>query len=337
MTSIELPDRPLGVRPPGAAPTAWLLVITLAVGATAVLLLAPQVGDLVTDVGLAGKAVPVAGAHADGRCTSHRGVLTECEATLTAPGRARKVHYFFVDLHTGDYQVRVLADPARPALLTTDLALDHLVNRVVTFVLAVPLFAGFVLGMTFLLGRAVRLQRATLRALSNQRLRPVLLRMTHYTLGQWVVSLDGRERSWAVPRRARPIVMDPARRLVLGVTAGDGAFALPLDRRLRWLGVDDRERRALLAAIGPDPVGPWLRALDTPAMAAERRRWRALARGLAIAGALFGVATACAWWARDAGELGLLVFALGLAVALGLLLGAALIARKAARYEALLR
>jgi hypothetical protein len=57
--------------------------------------------------------------------------------------------------------------------------------------------------------------------------------------------------------------MDPARRLILGVTAGDGAFTLPLDRRLRWLGLDDAERGALLEALGPDPLGSWLVALDT--------------------------------------------------------------------------
>lgn len=339
---LALPDRPLVVRPPGAAPTAWLLIITLAVGAVAVLLLAPQVADLVADLGLAGKAVPVPGARADGRCTSHRGVLTECEATLTAPGRAaRTVHYFFVDLHTGDYQVRVLADPARPALLTTDLALDHLTNRVVTFLLAVPLFASFVLGLMVVVGKAVQTQRATRRALSGQRLRPVLLRMEHYTLGEWVVADGERRRRWDVPRRARPIVMDPARRLVLGVTAGDGDHAMPLDRRLRWLGVDDQERRALLAAIGPDPIGPALRALDTPAMAAERNRWRKLARVLAIIGGLFGAAAGVtAWWtfvAHGAGDLALLAFALCLAFALGLLLGAARIAAKRARFEALLR
>jgi hypothetical protein len=274
LTSIAFPDRPLVVRVPGAelVSRTGLILFVAAIAAVGGFLLVPQVGDLVTDVRLAGKAVPVLGGHADGHCTSHRGVLTECEATLTAGRPRRTVHYFFVDLHVGDYQVRVLADPAQPELLTTDLALDHLWNRALTFGLVAPMFALFVFGLAFATGKELRLQRATARALSNQVLRPVLLRMTSYTLGSWVVApAGGEQRSWRVSRRARPIVMDAERRLILGVTAGDGAFTVPLDRALRWIRVDERERQALLVALGPlgSPA-----ALDSPVRAAERKRWR---------------------------------------------------------------
>lgn len=46
------------------------------------------------------------------------------------------------------------------------------------------------------------------------------------------LSLGVRPVSWNVPNRARPIVMDSSRGAVLGVTAGDGETAVPLDAEL---------------------------------------------------------------------------------------------------------
>lgn len=342
--SITLPDRPLVCRPPGAglvslAVRCLIVLAVLWVGSRDMI---PQVCDLIRDIGLADHAVPVPGGHAEGRCSTYQGFLTDCKVTLTAPGASRTVQYFFVDAHAGDYKVHVLADPARPTLLTTDLALAKQWNRGLSFVIATVLFALLSFALLTFTASHIRRQRATVRALSNQLLRPVLLRMTHYTVGHWGVSTaDGQSRSWDMPRRARPIVMDPGRRLILGVTAGDGRFTLPLDRDLRWIGLADHERQAVLATLDPASLGPWLAALDTPASAAERNRWRRLARVVVTGGLLFSLATgAAAWWAfatPSAGQEAILVFALCLAFALGPLLGAALIRAKVARYEAILR
>ena len=117
--------------------------------------------------------------------------------------------------------------------------------------------------------RTVGGQRATLCALSQQVLRPVLLRMDRYALGHGTAtarSLGGRPVSWNVPNRARPIVMDSSRRAVLGVTAEDGQIAMPLDAELglivsrvaRFLGSTSHailfwsaSRRAMQAYRGP--------------------------------------------------------------------------------------
>jgi len=300
----QLPMRPLAVRAPGVGLRSqigvvfWSLVVAVAIG----FFIVPLIGDVISDYGLVGKAEPVVGAHLDGRCSTHGGVLTRCGATLVAPGASgeirRKVDYFFVDFHAGDYEVAVIADPARPTLLTTDLALDKLTNRILTLALAGPLFAGLVVAMLFGAGRTVRQQRATSRALSNQVLRPTLLRMEGYALGSWQVSPAPNvgARSWRVPRRARPIVMDPDRKLVLGVTSGDGAISMPLDRELRWIGLDDAERRSLLDQLGPDRLGGWLAALTRGADDAERARLSRRMRRFAIAGLIFGVLTGVAAW-----------------------------------------
>ena len=343
---IALPDRPLVVRPPGLR-LAGVAVIAALVACGALSAVAP-IGDLVTDLRLAGKAVPVPGGAAAGHCS--RGFLVSCSLTLTAPRRAappqsRKVDYLFFEIGIDRHTFRVLADPAQPSVLTTDLALDRLWNRVIILPVAAVASALSIVAVLLGFGGAIRLQRATVRALSRQVLRCVMLRVDGYALGQWaVVTAGGAGRVWEVANRARPIVMDPERRLILGITAGDGAFVMPLDRDLRWIGLDATERRALREALGPERLGGWLGALDTPAMAAERERWRRLARGFVRAGLVLATATAgAAWWAfaeggRGAGDhIADLVFALCGAFAVGLLLGAWRIRAKAARHEAILR
>jgi len=343
--SIALPDRPLVVRPPSLG-VGGIAVIVAAVVAVAVCVVAP-VGDLVTDVRFAGKAVPVSGATVEGSCSSGT-LFTTCEVTLSAPRRGapplrRQVDYLFAELGVEHHTFHVLADPARPSLLTTDLALERLWNRIITLVVSAVLFALGAMAVLLALAGDLRAQRATVRALSRQVVRPVLLRMDSYTLGKWVVA-GNRARTWQVPNAARPIVMDPERRLILGITAGDGAFAMPLDRDLRWIGLDDPERRALREALGPDRLGGWLGALDSPAMAAARGRWRRIARTLVIASLVLAAATCgAAWRVFGAGggdmedAVGWLGFALCGGGALGCLLGAARVRAKAARHQAILR
>jgi|GEM_PF-5404224 len=341
---LALPDRPLVVRPPGVGLVGFAWIAALVVGCA--LYAVMPVGDLVTDLALAGKAIPVPGAGAEGSCSIGT-LVTTCDLTLTAPrgagpARSRKVRYLFAEGGVTHHTFRVLADPARPALLTTDLAQDRLWNRVISLVASAVLALFVTVIVLQWLGRTIRLQRATVRALSRQALRLVMLRMDDYALGTWtVVTPESARRVWLVGKRARPIVMDPGRRLVLGITAGDGRYAMPLDRDLRWLGLDARERRALRDALGRDRLGGWLAALDTPARAGERRRLRRFARGLLWVGLLFVPITAGAiWWLTGrltGGDILILVPAMSGAIALGMLLGAACVHVKYARRAAILR
>jgi hypothetical protein len=291
---IRLPDRPLRVHPPGTGPGSQLAVLVWAVFVLAGLpwMVIRPIGDLLTDRELAGKAQSVAGARVHGRCSLHLGLLTTCDATLTVPrpgqpDLTRAVNYFFIDAHADGHHMAVVGDPARPELLSTDLGLDKLTNRMITLVVLGPLF--LVIGVVGLVvaRRTVGRQRATLRALSRQVLRPVLLRMDRYALGHWTVtalSPGAQPVSWNVPKRARPIVMDPSRRAVLGVTAGDGQIAMPLDAQLGWIDLAADERRHLLDQLGPDRLGGWLAALDSGELQGERGRLRRMARGITIAG-----------------------------------------------------
>ena len=82
-----------------------------------------------------------------GSCTT-KIVFAICDLTLsnrTATGTiTRSVNYAFTDLHFGDYSAEAMADPAHPELITTDLGLDKLWNRTLTFLVGAVLMLGFV-------------------------------------------------------------------------------------------------------------------------------------------------------------------------------------------------
>lgn len=90
----------------------------------------------------------------EGKCSS-KIVIHICDVTLglrTPSGTvSRRVNYVFTGVHVGDYGIRVMADPARPDLVTTDLGLDRLWNRTITLlVIAGALAAGLVASLVAL-------------------------------------------------------------------------------------------------------------------------------------------------------------------------------------------
>lgn len=102
--------------------------------------------DLVTDWQVRDAARPVpAGRITKGSCSSNV-VVNICDATLVVPTAAgpvsRSVNYIFTGVHIGDYTAEVMADPGHPELATTDLALDKLWNRTLTFLVAVVVLLG---------------------------------------------------------------------------------------------------------------------------------------------------------------------------------------------------
>ncbi|HNJ08066.1 MAG TPA: hypothetical protein PLY77_08955 [Plasticicumulans sp.] len=307
---LHFPDRPLRVNPPGTGAAAgfgtllWALLICAGIG----WLVLPPVRDLIDDYSLSGSLQPVAHSSVEGRCSYWAGLIVRCDATLGAPapggGRySRKVDYFFVEpLHTGDWTVTVVADPARPALLTTDLALAKLANRSWTLGILGPFFLFGALAALFGARGTLGDRRALKQALSDRVLRPVPLRMEHYAAGRWTLSApDGSTRLWTVPGNARPIVLAPPQPLVLGVTPADGGGpAMPLDDGLRWLGLRRDERRLLLSDLGSKrELRARLRVLADLGPAQEAAKFTRSARRTALIGlllALVGGAAAAVVW-----------------------------------------
>lgn len=123
--------------------TLWALLGALMFGAMLAAACIWTAPALVTDWQIRDRAQPVAdGRLTEGKCSSKL-VLHICDVTVavrTPAGVAsRSANLVFAGVHLGDQGVRVMADPARPELATTDLALDRLWNRTVTFVVVAAL------------------------------------------------------------------------------------------------------------------------------------------------------------------------------------------------------
>lgn len=145
MTSSLGRSEPLRLPPAdrGWKHTLWVVVGVLMFGtmlAAAGIYTAPA---LVSDWQVRDAARPVPDARVtDGKCSA-KIVFHVCDVTLdvrTPSGTvSRRINYVFTGVHVGDYSVRVLADPARPDLATTDMALDRLWNRTITLAAIVAL------------------------------------------------------------------------------------------------------------------------------------------------------------------------------------------------------
>ncbi len=151
-----MPTNPAPVAPaPPPAPSRWKellksLLGLLMFGGLTIALSVYTLPNLVSDWQVRGSAMPYADARiTQGSCSS-KVFIHICNANLAVQSKSgrytREVNYVFADFHTGAYTVAVMADPARPELLTTDLALDTLWNRTITAAVVGLLLAGLTLG-----------------------------------------------------------------------------------------------------------------------------------------------------------------------------------------------
>lgn len=251
------PERALKLDAPLSTWRNWvfgLLILLFPVGIawwTATSLLPPILNDLELRRG----AVPVQG-RVEGRCNSKYGLLHTCDMTVTS-GRGKdgaelrqSLEYIFVEPHSGSYTVQVMADPSRPGLLTTDMGLDHLVNRAITLG-CVILFGLAMLFGSFALLRSGGRQRRLLGAISGHRLTPVPAYVVRDREGWKVTPADGGGTStWQLPRKAEPFWLSPSQGIALAVTT-PGSALFPLDRELRWAEMTEEERGRLRAVAEP--------------------------------------------------------------------------------------
>lgn len=127
--------------------TFWVVVGFLMFGTMLVAAAVYTAPALVSDWQVRDAARPVPDARVtDGKCSS-KIVLHICDATLsvgTPSGTvSRRVNYVFTGIHVGDYSLRVVADPARLDLATTDMALDKIWNRTITLAAIMAVLLSF--------------------------------------------------------------------------------------------------------------------------------------------------------------------------------------------------
>jgi hypothetical protein len=250
------PTRPLIVSAPVSRWKNWLyaLVILLLFAGFVWWSAATIVPNLVSDFQIRDGAVPVNGRVEGGRCSSRFGLLHTCEMVLisSAPTKngepiRQAADYIFVQPHLGSYTVQVLADPARPGKLSTDLGMEHLTNRAITYVATALLMLGFLFGGVALL-RAGGRARRDMQALSGHPLIPVPVKVVRDQNGWNVSPLQGaRGTHWPMPAKTEPFWLEPEAGVALGVTAPGGpVFAL--DQALSWVDLTNQERERLRMA-----------------------------------------------------------------------------------------
>ncbi|MBK3395213.1 MULTISPECIES: hypothetical protein [Methylobacterium] len=130
--------------------TFWILFGIVALGGILVACAVYTAPAVISDWQVQATAKPAAEARvSDGKCSAKL-FIHICDATLalrTPQGTVtRRVNYVFSGLEAGDYRVGVMADPARPDLVTTDLGLDRLWNRTITLLAIAGLTAATIVG-----------------------------------------------------------------------------------------------------------------------------------------------------------------------------------------------
>ncbi|QCI65403.1 hypothetical protein [Phreatobacter stygius] len=180
MHQPPFPTRPLKVllpkRPSRLGAFALFLTGVLFVAGIA-FLMGP---DLVKDARLVGNVEPATQARfISGKCKSKL-VLHFCDATIERRGPAGNIReetsFGFFDLHLGAYSIRVMQQKGNPNVVTTDLALDHFWNRLITVGLFVALFgAGALASLRQAVRRRTGDPNKPLRALSGKVLSPLLV------------------------------------------------------------------------------------------------------------------------------------------------------------------
>jgi hypothetical protein len=189
----------------------------------------------------------------EGRCRSRLFLLQSCDITLSWRGKdgaaTRKLSYMFIEPHMGSWSAQAMMDPAQPELMTTDLGLERLWNRVATalggMVLALLLIVGVVVAAWKAQGKA-----GQVRALSRQPLVAVPVAFRAWGEGpSWRVEDErGATFEWPVRKSDKPFVLDEQRGLVLALRPAAGGPAFPLDEKLRFVTLTGEERARIEAA-----------------------------------------------------------------------------------------
>jgi hypothetical protein len=250
------PRRPFVLKPGRGAIGGWLLAVggmLLFGGFIAMLAIevAPAIRD---DFAVRERAQPAPAARiSEGRCRSRVFLFQSCELTITWRDKdgtgTRKVTYMFVEPHMGSWTALPMMDPARPGLVTTDLGLDRLWNRVATAV------GGLVLGLALIGGLFLAAWKGQgksgrEKALAGRTLEAVPVEFRGWGEGPtWRVADErGQVFEWPVRKSDKPFVLDETRSLVLALRETPGGRAFPLDAKLRFVKLTREERAHIEAA-----------------------------------------------------------------------------------------
>ncbi|AYD00082.1 hypothetical protein [Neorhizobium sp. NCHU2750] len=261
--NLSLPARPLSINSNAVSLPRHFFLFTPVIFAITIFMIWWQAPDLLRDYQISRNPVVLQdGDIQDGKCTTRKAVMTDCEAKLsyTYQGRAyqTETHFFFVDIHTGDYLTDLVISADHPELATLSLGLEKLWNRVISLVIVAGILAVLSLAMVFLAFRVWRV-RAALRRPAGVTLIPVdITTVNRSGKRQFLTYVDklaaDRTKRTAYTMFSRgedPLVLaDPAGKAV-GIAARHGRTALPvlLDAGLERIDLSPEERTVALASV----------------------------------------------------------------------------------------
>ncbi len=250
------PQRALRLKPGRGRVAAWLtglggLLFGGGIAAALAIVVAPPIWSdfQVRETAVAAREARLVA----GRCRTRMLLLQDCDLTLRWSGKGspveRQVNYLFVAPGSGNFSVQARVDPRQPALLTSDLGQEYLWNRVATA--SGMALIGLVIGVGLIVAarRAAR-DAGAVHALSGRSLQPVAAQFVGWGEGpSWIVRDEfGTAFTWPVRKRDKPMVIDPARGLVLALREAPGTPVFPLDEKLRLVDLTAGERGRILAA-----------------------------------------------------------------------------------------
>lgn len=250
------PPRPLQLKPGRGSLGGWMMaLLALLLFGGFIAMLAIEIGPAIRDdFAVRDTAQPVSAARvSEGRCQSRMLLFQTCDLTLAWRDKdgshTRKVSYMFVEPHFGSWTAQPMMDPRQPSLVTTDLGLDRLWNRVATAA-GGGIFALLLIGGLFVAARKSQAKRGEVKALSGRVLQPVAVAFDGWGDGpSWRVRDErGAVFEWPVRKSDKPFVLDPQNGLVLALRAPGGGPAFPLDDKLRFVILTQDERARIEAA-----------------------------------------------------------------------------------------
>ena len=249
------PRRALTLKVGRGAAGAWFLAVmsTVLFGGFLALTGAQVLPAIRDDLAIRDAARPAPQVRVSGgQCRSRLALFQDCEVTLSWRGKdgtgSRKIHYMFVEPHMGSWTVIPMMDPSRPELVSTDLGVERLTNRIATAIGAV-IFALALIGGGILAGMKAQRKSGAVKALSGRVLQPTAATMlaSSDALNWHVRDADGGVHEWPVKKKDRPFMLDDERGLVLALRDPSGGPAFPLDAALRLVDLTAEERQRILA------------------------------------------------------------------------------------------
>ncbi|MGL4321163.1 MAG: hypothetical protein ACRCS3_09905 [Paracoccaceae bacterium] len=263
MSIITLPQRPLKLSRQARPAYFWALAGALFLMVIGLFLMVWQLPGIQHDWTISRNPVLVQdGTIKDAKCTTRKGVFTDCEAHLsyTVDGTPYEtdVALMFVDFHSGDYTVDIVRSGDDPSLATMDIGIDKLWNRII--LLAVLML--FTLGAGF----ALFLQGARNMRASGLLARAGMFEPIPVVIESSAMAGKRQQVTFSNPAGAKPkakfastfrkgeepLIVQASSGVVYGVAVTRAGTPVPvlLDRGLMRLDLTASEREAALASVG---------------------------------------------------------------------------------------